>query len=58
VSKYNNLFEISLTVNGKKYLFEKTEIRVFRDPLSDLSGESELVYKNYEGENKNVFIGE
>ena len=42
----------------QKYLFEKAEIRVFRDPLSDLSGESELVYKNYEGENKNVFIGE
>lgn len=55
VSKYNNLFDISLTVNNKKYTFEKTEIRVFKKILSDPSAESELVYKNYKGDHQNVF---
>ena len=58
VSKYNNLFEISLNVGGKKHILQKTEIRVFRDPLSDLNGESELMYKNYENDHQNIFKGE
>lgn len=55
VSKCNNLFDISLTVNNKKYTFEKTEIRVFKKILSDHNAESELVYKNYKGDHQNVF---
>ncbi len=47
VSKHNNLFDISLTVNEKKYSFKKTEIHVFR--------ENELIYMNYKGKHKNVF---
>ncbi len=58
ISKYNNLFEISLSVNEKKYVLEKTEIRTFRIPLSNLSQESELFYKNYDGDHKNIFVGE
>lgn len=55
VGKDNNLFDLSLTVNDKKYTFEKTEIRVFKTPLSDPNSESELVYKNYEGDHANIF---
>lgn len=58
VSKYNNLFDLSLTVNNKKYTFEKTEIRVFKTPLSDLRADGELVYKNYKGNHQNVFTCE
>ncbi|MBR5973541.1 MAG: DUF2931 family protein [Paludibacteraceae bacterium] len=58
VSKYNNLFEISLNVGGESHVLKKTEIRVFRDPLSDLNGESELMYKNYENDHQNIFKGE
>ncbi len=54
VSKYNNLFEISLNVDDKKILFEKTEIRVFRAPLPDVRGNWELIYKNYEGDHQNI----
>lgn len=58
VSKYNNLFEISLCAGDKKIVFEKTEIRVFRDLLTDLDGESERIYKNYDGDHTNYFRGE
>ncbi len=58
VSKYNNLFEISLCVGDKKLVFEKTEIRVFRDPLTDLDGDSERIYKNYDGDHTNILWGE
>ena len=49
--------EVSLNFGEEKYQIQKTEIRVFRDPLSNLRGESELIYKNYEGEHKNEFKG-
>lgn len=55
VSKYNNLFDISLTVDDKRYLFKRTEIRVFRNPLSDLDGDSELFYMNYRDNHSNIF---
>lgn len=56
VGKYNNSFEITLCLGDKNYELLSTEIRVFRDSLSDLKGESELIYMNYE-ENKNYFPG-
>ena len=49
--------EVSLNFGEEKYQIQKTEIRVFRDPLSNLRGESELIYKNYEGDHKNEFKG-
>lgn len=49
--------ELSLNFGEEKYQIQKTEIRVFRDPLSNLRGESELIYKNYEGDHKNEFKG-
>lgn len=56
VSKYNNLFEISLLVNGKEYKFEKTQIRVFKE-IKNQRDTDELIYKNYEGGHAS-FIGE
>lgn len=57
VGKYNNSFELSLCLGNEMYPLVKTEIRVFRDKLSDLMGESELIYKNYEGNHLNKFVG-
>ena len=55
VCKYNNLFDIFLNVGGKSIKLEKTEIRVFRDPIEDPDGDGTLIYKNYEGNHKNLF---
>lgn len=55
VCKYNNLFEISLNVGERKFIFQKTEIRVFKAPKSDEKGNWELVYKNYEKNHQNNF---
>lgn len=55
VCKYNNLFDISLNVGDKSIKLEKTEIRVFRDPIDDPDGDGTLIYKNYEGNHKNLF---
>lgn len=57
VGKYNNSFEISLYFENGIYPLRETEIRVFRDPLSDLLSDSELIYKNYEGDHVNKFVG-
>lgn len=57
VGKYNNTFELSLCLNGEVYQIKQTEIRAFRDLLSDLDGDSELIYKNYEENHKNEFKG-
>ena len=56
VCKYNNLFDISLNVGDKSVKLEKTEIRVFQDPIDDPDGDGTLIYKNYEGNHRNLFI--
>ena len=56
VSKYNNLFDISLTVAGREYKFEKTQIRVFKEP-KEKPEDAELIYISYEG-NHDLFLGE
>ncbi len=56
VSKHNNLFDISLNVGDKSVKLEKTEIRVFQDPIDDPDGDGTLIYKNYEGNHRNLFI--
>lgn len=56
VCKYNNLFDISLNVGEKSIKLEKTEIRVFQDPIDDPDGDGTLIYKNYEGNHRNLFI--
>ena len=55
VCKYNNLFDISLNVGDKFIKLEKTEIRVFQDPIEKPDGKGTLIYKNYEGNHKNLF---
>ena len=55
VCKYNNLFDISLNVGDKSIKLEKTEIRVFQDPIEKPDGKGTLIYKNYEGNHKNLF---
>ena len=55
VCKYSNLFDIFLNVGDKSIKLEKTEIRVFRDPIEDPDGDGTLIYKNYEGNHKNLF---
>ena len=55
VCKYNNLFDISLNVGDKSIKFEKTAIRVFKDPIEDPNGNGTLIYKNYEGNHTNFF---
>ena len=55
VCKYNNLFDISLNVGDKSIKLEKTEIRVFQDPIEKPNGKGTLIYKNYEGNHKNFF---
>lgn len=55
VCKYNNLFDISLNVGDKSIKLEKTEIRVFQDPIEKPNGKGTLIYKNYEGNHKNLF---
>ena len=55
VCKYNNLFDISLNVGDKSIKLEKTEIRVFQDPIEKPDGKGTLIYKNYEGNHTNFF---
>lgn len=48
---------IILLVGESSYSIEKTEILINRDPLTNRIKESDVVYKNYEGDHKNFFIG-
>lgn len=57
VSKYNNLFEITLNVGGNSFKLGKTQIRVFKELANVEKAEAELIYKNYEG-NHDKFLGE
>ncbi len=58
VCKYNNLFDIFLNVGDTSIKLEKTEIRVFQDPIDDPNGAGTLIYKNYDGDHHNHFIDE
>ncbi|MCQ2233015.1 MAG: DUF2931 family protein [Paludibacteraceae bacterium] len=49
-------YDLSLNVGGKSFKLEKTEIRVFQDPIDDPDGDGTLIYKNYEGNHRNLFI--
>ena len=55
VNKNNNRFEISLNVGRKSIRLEKTQIRVFQDPVGKPNGKGTLIYKNYEGDHTNLF---
>ncbi|KGN85531.1 hypothetical protein HQ42_04040 [Porphyromonas gulae] len=57
VSKYNNLFDISLRVGDKVYPIKNTQIRVFKQRPDEGDDQAILVYKNYEG-NHTPFVGE
>lgn len=48
VSKYNNLFDIYLLVDGKQYPLTKTKIHVFRDTPQHLKEDDEPFYNNHE----------
>ncbi len=49
-------YDLSLNVGGKSFKLEKTEIRVFQDPIDNPNGDGTLIYKNYEGNHRNFFI--
>ena len=49
-------YDLSLNVGGKSFELEKTEIRVFQDPIDNPNGDGTLIYKNYEGNHRNLFI--
>lgn len=55
VCKYNNFFDIFLNVGEKSIRLEKTQIRVFQDPVEDPDGDGTLIYKNYEDDHTNHF---
>lgn len=55
VCKYNNFFDIFLNVGEKSIRLEKTQIRVFQDPVEDPDGDGTLIYKNYENDHTNLF---
>ena len=55
VCKYNNFFDIFLNVGEKSIRLEKTQIRVFQDPVEDPNGKGTLIYKNYENDHTNLF---
>ena len=57
VGKYNNSFELSLSIGHVRYLLKHTEIRVFRNLMTNQLGDGELFYKNYEGDHQNSFNG-
>ncbi len=57
VSKYNNFFKFDLRIGEDLYPLYKTEIRVFREFYDELSEDSKLIYKNYEGNHNNHFNG-
>ena len=46
VSKYNNLFDISLIKGADKQSLKKTKIHVFRDTPSKLKKDEEPFYNN------------
>ena len=54
-SKYNNRFDIYLSVNGKKYALKKTQILVYKKKPGD---EARLFYDNSPKEDIRMFIGE
>lgn len=54
--KYDEI-NISLRVGESLYSINKTEIHVNRVSLTSRIDESDLVYKNYEGDFENFFIG-
>lgn len=45
VSKDCKSFDLSLNVGGKSIKLEKTEIRVFQDPIDKPDGDGTLIYK-------------
>ena len=47
VSKYNNLFDISLIKGADKQSLKKTKIHVFRDTPSKLKKDEEPFYNNH-----------
>ena len=55
ISKYNNRFDIYLSVNGKKYALKKTQIVVFKKMRGD---EARLFYDNSPKEDIKMFIGD
>ena len=55
ISKYNNRFDIYLSVNGKKYALKKTQIVVFKKMRGD---EARLFYDNSPKEDIRMFIGD
>lgn len=57
VSKYNNLFDISLRVAGKVYPLKATQIRVFKQRPGEDDKYAVLIYKNYEDAHTK-FIGQ
>lgn len=56
VSKYNNLLEVSLDVDGKSYRFEHAQIDILRNSIT-MSEDWEYVYENYEGSQHQEFEG-
>ncbi len=58
VSKYNNLFDIALRVDGKDYKFEKTKIHVFKVTPENKNDDDHLFYWNYRDESIKRYIGE
>lgn len=54
VSKYNNLFDISLIKGADKQLLKKTKIHVFRDTPSKLKKDEEPFYNNH----RNIYSGD
>lgn len=54
--KYENI-DILLKIGDSVYPIGKTEMLVSRRSLSDRNEGSDIVFKNFEGERKNDFIG-
>ena len=48
VSKYNNLFDISLHLSGKKFPFSKTKIHVFKQYASQSDLDAVVIYNNHQ----------
>ncbi len=60
VSKYNNLFDIALRVDGKDYKFEKTKIHVFKQGVNQRVEDAVVFYNNHRDIHSSEirFIGE
>lgn len=60
VSKYNNLFKISLVSGTKRYQLQNTKIHVFKRHVDETDFNAQIIYNNHrEINSKNIhFIGE